>query len=93
MPFYSRSEVRGDEAGPLYIPAGAYLPPRVPQRRYDGPGRADYHSVAALKGLLLSVAPGADWLVRGGLFRSLYDDTIGTLTLRGRNLTNAFYAD
>lgn len=73
-PFYTRSEVRGDEAGPLYIPAGPYLPPRVPRRRYDGPGWADYNSIAALQGLLVSVAPSPDWLVRGGLFRSLYDD-------------------
>lgn len=75
IPFWSRSEVHGDEAGPLYIPAGPYLPPRVERRRYDGPGWVDYNSIAALQGLLVSAAPAPDWQLRGGLFRSLFDDS------------------
>lgn len=73
-PFWTRSEVHDDEAGPIYIPAGPYLPPPVPRRRYDGPGWTDYDSIASLHGVTGSIAPAADWLIRGGLFRSLYDD-------------------
>lgn len=74
IPFWSRSEVSDDEAGPIYIPAGAYLPPKVQRRRYKGPRWADYNSVAGLQGLLASVTPAENWRVRAGLFRSLYDD-------------------
>lgn len=74
LPFFARSQVYGDEAGPTYIPAGPYLPPKVQRRRFDGPSWADYNSVGALQGILASVAPGENWLVRAGLFRSLYDD-------------------
>lgn len=74
IPFWQRSEVVGDEAGPIYIPAGAYLPPRIERRRYNGPEWADYDSIAANQGVLASVAPATDWLIRAGLFRSLYDD-------------------
>ena len=74
LPFWARSQVIDDDAGPLYIPAGPYLPPRIQLRRFDGPRWADYDSVAGLQGLLASVAPANNWLVRAGLFRSLYDD-------------------
>lgn len=74
IPFWARSQVYDDEAGPIYIPAGPYLPPKVQRRRYDGPRWADYDSVGALQGVLASVAPAQNWLVRAGLFRSLYDD-------------------
>ncbi|GGI76306.1 TonB-dependent receptor [Polymorphobacter multimanifer] len=74
LPFWARSQVYDDEAGPTYIPAGPYLPPKVQRRRFDGPRWSDYDSVAGLQGLLLSIAPASNWLVRAGLFRSLYDD-------------------
>lgn len=74
IPFWARSQVYDDEAGPIYIPAGAYLPPEPKRRRYDGPRWADYDSVGGLQGILVSVAPADNWLVRTGLFRSLYND-------------------
>lgn len=74
LPFWARSQVYDDEAGPIYIPTGPYLPPKVRRRQYDGPRWADYDSVGALQGVLASVAPAKNWLVRAGLFRSLYDD-------------------
>lgn len=37
LPFWARSQVYDDEAGPIYIPAGPYLPPRIERQRYDGP--------------------------------------------------------
>ncbi|MDJ0278859.1 TonB-dependent receptor [Sphingomonas sp. 2R-10] len=74
LPFWARSQVHDDEAGPIYVPGGAYLPPRILRRRYDGPGWNDYDSVGGLHGVLATVSPWRDWTVRAGLFRSLYDD-------------------
>jgi len=74
IPFWARSQVYDDEAGPIYIPAGPYLPPKVQRRRYDGPRWADYDSIGGFQGVLASLAPAENWLVRAGLFRSLYDD-------------------
>ncbi|NLR73384.1 TonB-dependent receptor [Novosphingobium sp. ERN07] len=77
IPFWSRSEVIDDEAGPTYIPAGPHLPPRAQRRRYDGPGWNDYNSVGGLHGVLATFSPAKDWTIRSGLFRSLYDDRTG----------------
>lgn len=74
IPFWQRSEVADDEAAPVYIPAGDFLPPQPERRRYRGPRWSDYDSVAGLQGILANIAPAPDWLVRVGVFRSLYDD-------------------
>jgi iron complex outermembrane receptor protein len=75
IPFWTRSQVYDDEQGPIYVPAGPFLPPPIRRRRFDGPEWADYAGVATTQGVLASVAPGQDWLLRAGLFRSLFDDT------------------
>lgn len=74
IPFWQRLEVQHDEQGPIYIPNGAFLPPRIPRRRYFGPGWTNYNTVGSGQGLLVTASPFADWTVRAGLFRSLYDD-------------------
>lgn len=74
IPFYQRSHLIDDEAPPIYIPAGAQLPPRIERRRYAGPGWTDLESVGVLQGALANVAPASDWLIRAGLFRSLLDE-------------------
>ncbi|MEP9402768.1 TonB-dependent receptor [Sphingomonas sp. VNH70] len=74
IPFWARSQVIDDEAGPTYVPAGPYLPPPVPRRRYDGPAWSDYDSVGGLQGVLATLSSWRDWTIRTGLFRSLYDD-------------------
>lgn len=73
-PFVQRSQVIDDEQGPIYIPAGNILPPRIVRRRYDGPGWIDYNSVGALYGVTSSVRFGRDTVLRAGLFRSLFND-------------------
>ncbi|NJO13394.1 MAG: hypothetical protein HC872_07965 [Gammaproteobacteria bacterium] len=73
VPFVARSEARDDEFGPIYVPGGAYLPPRVERRRFDGPDWADYDSTAINYGLLADYAPDNPWRVRLGIFRSLFD--------------------
>lgn len=72
--FAARSEARDDEFGPLYVPAGAYLPPRVTRRHYDGPSWVDYDSTAINYGVVARYAPQSDWTVRLGAFHSLIDD-------------------
>jgi iron complex outermembrane receptor protein len=63
-----------DEAGPTYVMAGAALPPREHRGRFSGAPWADIRSDSASAGLLTSVAPARNWLVRAGLFRSVSDN-------------------
>ncbi|MDM7956627.1 TonB-dependent receptor [Blastomonas sp.] len=74
VPFWARSDLYGDEAGPIYIPAGDFRPPRVPRRRYFGPDWARYRGVAINYGAFGRVDLGDDWQLRAGVFRSLFDD-------------------
>jgi iron complex outermembrane recepter protein len=72
--FGARSEARDDEFGPIYVPAGAFLPPRVARRHFDGPSWVDYDSTASNYGALASYTPASDWTVRLAAFHSLVDD-------------------
>ena len=74
IPFWTRSDLYGDEAGPIYIPDGDYRPPRVPRRRYFGPDWARYRGVAINYGGFGRINLGHGWQLRAGLFRSLFDD-------------------
>jgi iron complex outermembrane receptor protein len=74
MSFFARSEARDDEFGPIYVPGGPYLPPRVQRRQFDGPSWVDYDSTAINYGAVASFTPTSDWRVRLGAFRSLFDD-------------------
>lgn len=74
MPFWTRSEIADDERAPRYVPAGSFLPPDIPRRRYDGPDWADFNSVGTTYGLTSAFRPSSSWLVRVGLFRSRLDD-------------------
>lgn len=74
MPFWTRSEISDDERAPRYIPAGPFLPPKVPLRQYDGPAWADFNSVGSSYGLTSALRPSPSWLIRAGLFRSRLDD-------------------
>jgi iron complex outermembrane recepter protein len=72
--FAARSEVRYDEFGPIYVPGGAFLPPRVARRQFLGPEWADYDSTAENRGLVATYATGESWQFRAGVFHTLYDD-------------------
>lgn len=74
VPYWQRSVGRDDETGPVYVPAAGGLPPRVERRRFAGPDWLDYEGYAANYGTLLRYAPSEGWLLRAGVFRSLYDD-------------------
>lgn len=74
MPFWTRSEIADDERAPRYIPAGPFLPPKVPLRAYGGPDWADFNSTGTTYGLVSAIVPSPSWLVRLGIFRSRLDD-------------------
>ncbi|PZN94379.1 MAG: TonB-dependent receptor [Alphaproteobacteria bacterium] len=73
VPFVARSEGY-DQTGPVFIPAGEALPPRLPRRFFTGPGWARYRGVAFNAGTLMTWQIGSQWELRGGIFRSLFDD-------------------
>lgn len=77
MPFWTLSNAYDDEAGPYYIPAGAFLPPQPRQRRFDGPEWANNRYGGTNHGLVASVAPAQNWVVRIGAFRSVSDTSEG----------------
>lgn len=73
VPFVARSE-GFDQTGPIFLPAGEALPPRLPRRFFAGPDWARYRGVAFNTGALVRWQIGDGWELRGGLFRSLFDD-------------------
>jgi iron complex outermembrane receptor protein len=74
VPFWVRSH-GFDETGPVYVPGGDFLPPPIPRRQFIGPDWARYRGTAINYGVLASADFNEDWLVRLGLFRSLFDDS------------------
>lgn len=80
-PFWSRSFVRDDDAGQIYVPGGDYLPPRVPRRRFNGPDWASYTGVGGLYGGIARIHLGAQTEVNAGLFRSYFSDARSAVNL------------
>jgi len=73
VPFWTLANDYNDEGNTLYIPAGAYLPPHVPERHFDGPWWADIRLTGTVAGVVASVTPASDWKVMLGAFRSVSD--------------------
>lgn len=74
--FMSHSEELMDEIGPVYVPAGPYLPPRIRRRRHIGPDWAVHRGSAANYGVIASLAPSPSQEVRVGVFRSYLNNPI-----------------
>lgn len=74
VPFWVRSFLDDDEAGPIYVPAGDFLPPKIERRRYNGPDWATYRGEAINYGGFGRAELSPDWQLRAGVFRSIYDD-------------------
>ena len=74
QPFWSQSDIYDDEFGPIYIPAGAYLPPNIPRRRFLGPQLPKYRSTAVLYGSLFRWDVFDDWQLRAIGVRTYFDD-------------------
>ncbi len=69
--FYHRDQQYDGTAGPIYIPTGAFLPPRPQRGQYTGPSFEKSDSWSQVFGLLGKARLG-DWTLRAGLFRSEY---------------------
>lgn len=74
QPFWSQSDIYDDEFGPIYIPAGKYLPPKIPRRRFLGPQQPKYRSTAVLFGSLFRWDLSDAWQVRAIGVRTYFDD-------------------
>lgn len=81
IPFWSRSDIYDDEIGPIYVPNGSFLPPRIPRRQYVGPDWAEYEGTASTYGALGGINLSADWQLRGGLFKSFFKNNIDHFAL------------
>lgn len=67
--FYHRDQQYDNTAGPIYIPTGAFLPPRPHRGAYTGPSFEKSDSWSQVFGLIGKAHLG-DWTLRGGLFHS-----------------------
>lgn len=70
LPFLSVRETWIDDHGPTVVPAGDFLPPRLPLRRFFGPRWARGGDTEINTGLLADWRIDAGWTLRVGLFRS-----------------------
>lgn len=80
-PFWSRSFVRRDEAGQIYVPAGATLPPRIPRRQFNGPGFAAYTGLGGLSGATSQFRLGPQTELAAGAFHSFFRDDRSAVNL------------
>ena len=72
--FASRSDEPLDEIGPVYVAAGAFLPPLARRRRHVGPAWAVHRGTAANYGVIAAVATSRSSRVRAGVFHSYLDN-------------------
>lgn len=80
VPFATHAE--GFEIkGPLFLPAGEGLPPRLPRRFLKGPDWARYRGSASNGGLIATWAIAKGWELKGGVFHSRFDDRRGFTNL------------
>ena len=77
VPFWTIYNDYDDEAGPFYIPAGRYLPPKPPVHQFDGPRWVGTRYIATNHGVLAAFTPASNWLFRLGAFRSVNDQRDG----------------
>lgn len=77
IPFWSLNNDYNDQSGTFYLPAGAFLPPAPPYHRFDGPVWSGIRYIGGDQGVLATVTPAKDWTIRGGVFRSVYDQRAG----------------
>lgn len=70
IPFWSITDVSGQEPQPIIFPAGAYLPPRIERRRYVGPDWAQSRSRGTNYGIVSNFGLAERTALRAGLFRS-----------------------
>jgi iron complex outermembrane receptor protein len=80
VPFWSISDFSDVEAQPIAFMAGSFLPPKIERRRLFSPSWTENEYRNVNYGLLSTVTSGA-WTLRGGLFRSVFDNPFNFLDI------------
>lgn len=70
LPFFNLRETNIDDHGPISVPQGNFLPPRLPRRQFFGPWWSRGGDTELNAGVIADWTVGDGWLVRAGLFRS-----------------------
>ncbi|WP_448501322.1 TonB-dependent receptor domain-containing protein [Sphingomonas sp.] len=73
VPFVSVAHTPLDDATPVYLPAGEFLPPRLPRRVRIGPDWALTVDTEINAGVVVDWRLGDNWSLKTGLFRSQAD--------------------
>ncbi len=70
LPFINVRETTIDDHGPISVPQGNFLPPRLPRRQFFGPWWSRGGDTEVNAGVISDWAVAEGWLLRAGLFRS-----------------------
>ena len=70
LPFINVRHTLIDDHGPISVPQGNFLPPRLPRRQFFGPWWSRGGDVELNAGLITDWTISDGWLLRAGLFRS-----------------------
>ena len=70
LPFINVRRTLIDDHGPISVPQGDFLPPRLPRRQFFGPWWSRGGDTELIGGLLADWTINDGWLLRVGLFRS-----------------------
>lgn len=80
LAFFSRFRMDDDESQPFIFMSGAFLPKSFPRNRFFGQAWNDYSYTSGTYGMVAE-AGIADFDVRFGLFRSVFDNDVATADL------------
>jgi iron complex outermembrane recepter protein len=70
LPYIAVRESPIDDHGPISVPQGNFLPPRLPRRQFFGPWWSRGGDTELNAGLISDWTVADGWLLRAGLFRS-----------------------
>ena len=70
LQFLNVRETLIDDHGPMVVPTGNFLPPRLPRRQFFGPWWSRGGDTELIGGVLADWTISEGWLLRVGLFRS-----------------------
>lgn len=80
LAFYNRQHFADQTSGSIYIPTGAFLPPRIIRDRDINPDFTRNDSTSEAFGMVARANLG-EWTLRSGLFRSRYESDTGYANL------------
>ena len=70
LPFVTMKDTFIDDRGPITVPQGNFLPPRLPRRQFFGPWWSRGSDTEITAGVITDWTLAEGWQLRGGLFRS-----------------------